>query len=260
MTKEKRIGFIALLIVFVTVGYLFLDGRLSSYGYGREINNLIERNITAKGGSDTWRTVSALRLSGQMDLGQGLRVPYFIEQKRPGKMCLEYEFNRKMAMQCVDGSNGWQLLPFRGQKSPEAMSSEAALKMADTASIDSLLFAAATRGYRIESLGEEEVSGRKTHKLEINMPGGTQRWLYLDKESGLEVKLESRRVLRGKERIVETFYSDWMQVDGLLIAGRQETRTRGDTESQFITVEHVDVNPAIDNDRFIIPSERKRGI
>lgn len=260
MTKNKIFGSAAALVVVVTLGYLFLDGHLSSYGYGSKINGLIERNITAKGGSDTWRNVESLRLSGQMDLGQGLRVPYFIEQKRPGKMCLEYEFDRKMAIQCVDGDSGWRLLPFRGQVTPVAMSSEDALKMSDTASIDSLLFAAAKRGYQIELLGEAEVSGRMTDKLKISMPGGTQRWLYLDKETGLEVKLESRRVLRGEEKMVETLFSDWMQVNGLLIAGRQETRTSGDNQSQFVTVEHVDVNPAIENDRFVIPSERERGI
>lgn len=260
MTMKSMFGIIALLMVSVVLGYLFASGHLSSYGYGKAINELIERNIAAKGGSDTWQNISSLRLSGQMDLGQGLRVPYIIEQKRPGKMCLEYEFSRKMAIQCVDGNNGWRLLPFRGQVKPVAMSSEDALKMSDTASIDSLLFAAAQRGYQIELLGEVEVSGRMTSKLKISMPGGTQRWLYLDKETGLEVKLESQRVLRGEEKMVETLFSDWMQVGGLLIAGRQETRTSGDSQSQFVTVEHVDVNPAIANDRFVIPSERERGI
>ena len=58
----------------------------------------------------------------------------------------------------------------------------------------------------------------------------------------------------GRERRVETFYHDWQETEGLLIPRRQETRTEGNNESHFLTVETVRVNPPLDDSRFAMPA------
>ena len=85
------------------------------------------------------------------------------------------------------------------------------------------------------------------------------RWVYLDAESGLEVKLEAVRTLAGRERRVETFYHDWQAAEGLLIARRQETQTEGANELQLLTVETVSVNPTLDDSRFAMPAAAPAG-
>lgn len=255
MTKKLTIivgGLVAVLIVVYSVFF--------SVEHGSEIDALIEKNIAAKGGKEAWNDLQSLRLSGQMELGKGVVVPYVIEQKRAEKMCLEYEFDNQTAIQCVNGVNGWQLLPFRGQKIAQAMSAEAAAQMADTASIDGLLFNSYRRGLKVELLGSELIAGRMANKLKVTMPAGTVRWLYLDEETGLEVKLESTRILRGKERLVETVYRNWKEQGGLLFPSRQETRTQGDIETQFITVETIVSNPVIDDERFNLPTYGRSGV
>ena len=86
------------------------------------------------------------------------------------------------------------------------------------------------------------------------MPSGVTRWIYIDEETGLDIKLESTRVLRGQERLVETFYYDWQKSDGLLIPRRQESRTQGDDEFHFVTIDSVHSNPLIDSSRFTMPA------
>ena len=88
----------------------------------------------------------------------------------------------------------------------------------------------------------------------MTLPKGAERWLYIDAETALEVKLETRRIVAGRQRRVDTIYSDWQATDGLLIARRQDTRTEGDEESHFLTVGSVIVNPAIDDSRFEMPT------
>ena len=77
--------------------------------------------------------------------------------------------------------------------------------------------------------------------------------MYLDAETALDIKVETTRIVAGRERRVETFYSDWQEADGLLIARHKETSTEGDDESHFLTVETVHVNPPIDDSRFTMP-------
>jgi len=220
----------------------------------RIINALVAQNIEARGGAGVWQAVDTLRLTGQMDLGQGMHVPYVMEQKRPGKMCLEFVFDEKTAVQCVDGKTGWKLLPFRGRNKPEAMTDQEYSEMVGGVEIDGLLFNAVERGNKVKLAGKEVVAGRSAARLEVTSPGGAVRWIYIDEETGLDLKLETTRVISGKERRVETFYYDWQETDGLLIPRRQETRTQGDDEFHFVTVDSVLTNAPIDDSRFAMPA------
>jgi hypothetical protein len=220
----------------------------------RFVDSLITRNLEARGGADAWENVSAMRMAGQMDLGQEMIVPYVLEQKRPGKMCFEFEFDDATSTQCTDGQQGWKIVPFMGRSEPVAMTELEYREMADSVDPYGLLYDYKDRGLTIEYLGIDKVDERETHKLQVNMPHGGVRWLYLDAENGLDVMLKTLRTVVGREFLVETRYTDWREVEGLLIPVRQESRTEGDADSHFLTVDSITVNPQIDDDRFHIPA------
>lgn len=259
MKKNSKIIF-AVVAALIIGALIVLDNMYHfTGGHGRVVDALIARNVAARGGADAWRSVSSLQLTGQMDLGQGMHVPYLMEQKRPGKMCLEFVFNDEKAIQCVDGKSGWKLLPFRGRMTPEPMTEVELSDMADMADIDGLLFDSAKRGHKIVLLGKESLDGRTALKLQVTLPSGGVRWVYIDEETALEIKLEAMRMISGKERRVVTSYREWLPVEGLLIPRRQETQTEGDKESHFITVERVKVNLPLDDNRFAIPVSTRPG-
>lgn len=246
------------IIIMLALAALYFSYFEDVGGYGKQIDALIAKNVAAKGGEDAWRQVSSLQLSGRMSLGQGVSVPYMIDQKRPLKMCMEYEFNERRVVQCVDGDSGWQFTPYLGRNLPEQLPAEEAHRIADTASIDGMLLNAYQRGFKIEWQGKENVNGRPADKLMVSMPGGTVRWIYLDEETGLEAKVEYTRVIRGKEHLVESLYSDWKAEAGLLFPGRTDTRMVGTSESQFVTVDKIVVNPIIEDKRFVMPDFTKK--
>lgn len=238
---------------------LFVTGASLIYNFGglkqaRIVNDLVARNIAARGGLQAWQDVNSLRLTGRMDLGQGMVVPYVLEQKRPNKMCFEFIFDEQTALQCADGRSGWKVAPFRGRDIAEPMTKVELRETADTADLYGLLYDFADRGTTVEVLGHETVGGRDAIKLKLTLAKGGVRWLYLDAETALEVKLEALRTIAGRQRRVETLYSDWQEKDGLLIAHRQDTTTEGDPQPHFLTVETVTVNPAIDDSRFAMPA------
>jgi len=258
--KSKILAALVAVLVVGAAVFAVLDRDFHFIGgNGQVVDDLISRNAAARGGIDAWRAVSTLRLAGEMDLGQELHVPYVLVQKRPGKMCLEFEFNEKKAVQCVDGKTGWKLLPFMGRAAPEPMTAAEMQEIAGTVDPEGLLLDSYERGFHVELVGHVSVDGRSTSKLQVTLPSDTVRWVYLDDETALEVKLEAMRKLRGKERLMETTYSDWGRVDGLLIPRRQETRYNGESESHFITVENISVNPPIDDQRFAMPASGNGG-
>lgn len=255
MTRSKKIAALIALGVVVTALATYDGGRLLTSGHGRVVDGLIAKNIAARGGADNWRAVESLRLSGQLDLGQGMHVPYVMEQMRPDRMCFEFEFDDQWATQCVEGGEGWKRLPFRGKPSAEPMSEAELREAGDMASIDGLLFDSVRRGHDIDYVGTAQVDGRNAAMLEVRLPNGAMRWVYLDEETGLELKVESKRILRGRERRVETYFSDWRETNGILIAHRQDTNTAGEWESHFLTVDSVEVNPPMSPDRFELPAD-----
>ena len=251
--KSKNIITVALAFV------VFVSGALLIYNFGglkeaRIVNDLVARNIDARGGAEAWKKVSTLKVTGQMDLGQGLSVPYVLEQKRPDKMCFTFEFDKQTATQCVEGDHGWKIAPFRGRDYAEPMTKEELREMADSTDPYGLLYNYSKRDTDIELLGHVKVGDRDAIKLQLIMDKGAVRWLYLDAETALEIKMEMTRTIARRPRHVETVYSDWQKQGDLLIARRQETTTEGDPKPHFLTVEMVSVNPYIADARFAMPA------
>jgi len=248
---SRKVVAAALAFMLVTAILIYNSDAMKE---ARFVNALVARNIEARGGADAWEAVSSLRLAGQMDLGQEMVVPYVLEQKRPDKMCFEFVFNGETAVQCADGESGWKLLPYLGRTTPELMTDAELRETADSAEPYGLLYNYAARGSDVDYIGQEQFDGRDVFKLEVTLSRGGVRWLYLDTETALETKLETLRTVSGQERRVETIYSDWQEIEGLLIAQRQDTRTEGHSESHFLTVESVVVNPSLDDTRFTMPT------
>jgi hypothetical protein len=227
---------------------------LPASGLAQTVDQLVARNVAARGGAEAWRALSSLRLAGRMDVGRGLLVPYVLEQKRPRRMRLEYVFDGDTVVQCTDGLNGWKLAPFRGRGKPEPLTKEELSELAASADPYGLLFDFVRRGHAVGLLGREQVQGRDAFKLQVTLPGGAIRWVYLDAESALEVKVDAVRTLAGRRRLVETYFQDWRTTGRLLLPHRYETRTAGEKDSHLLTVETVVLNPTISNARFAMPT------
>lgn len=249
---------IAIALAFVLVAGVLIYNS-PALKQARFVKSLVARNIEARGGAEAWAAVDSLRLAGEMDIGQDMVVPYELVQKRPGKMCLEFEFDGQASKQCTDGENGWKVAPFMGRSAPEPMTEVEMRETADSADPYGLLYNYAARGHDVELVGQELIDGRDTYKLQVTLPQGGVRWLYIDAETALEVRLEAMRTVAGREMRVETEYVNWQDVDGLLVPRRQETRTEGDEISHFITVDSVTVNPLLDDARFSMPVSRNAG-
>lgn len=219
-----------------------------------EIDALVAKNVAARGGEAAWRAVTALRLTGAMDIGQGLQVPYVLEQQRPDRMCLSFTFDGADAVQCVDGGSGWTIAPYRGITEPRPMTADELREVADLADPYGLLFDYRRRGHDLALVGPASIAGRDAVELEVTLPAGAVRWVYLDAETGLELQMDAVRTVNGHDQKVSTAFQDWVTSDGLTIARRQETRIEGGAP-HALTVTSVHVNPELDPERFRIPGD-----
>jgi hypothetical protein len=192
-------------------------------------------------------------MSGRMDVGRGMQAPFTLLLKRPRKMRLEFLFNGQIVLQAYDGTSGWALRPFLGDRGVEPLTAEELESAAGQAELDGPLIDYEAKGHRVELLGREKVEGRDAFKIAVTLATGAVRHLYLDAETFLEVKVDGTRRVGGTERRLETFFRDYRPVQGLLLPHTLETKVEGVPISQKLSVEKVELNAPLDDAIFAAP-------
>jgi outer membrane lipoprotein-sorting protein len=220
------------------------------------VDELIAKNVAAKGGLDRIKAVQSLRLTGKMTVGPGMEAPATIELKRPNKMRLDLTYQGMSLVQAFDGKAGWQIIPFQGNPNPEPMSPEDLQDAEENADMDGPLVDYKAKGHEVELVGKEKVEGTDTYKIKVTRKTGKLEYIYLDAESYLEIKGESKRMVRGTEQEAEQTIGDYKEVGGILYPHALEGGPKGRPERQKITIEKVEQNPALDDARFAMPAKK----
>ena len=100
-------------------------------------DDLIAKNIEARGGIERIRAIQSLRLEGtRMRAGGGNEMVYVESRRRPGAMRTETTQQGLTMIRAIDGKEGWTVQPFRGRKEPEKLSADAAKELAYDADLE----------------------------------------------------------------------------------------------------------------------------
>ena len=221
------------------------------------VDQIIAKNIEAHGGLEKIKAQKTLRFSGRMTLGPGLEAPAVMEQKRPGSFRLEITLQGLTAVQAYDGQTGWQINPFAGKKDPELMGEDDLKEAQEQADIDGPLIDYKAKGNKVELVGREKVEGSDAYKLKVTLKNGDVHYFYLDADTFLEIKEESKRMIRGTEVEGETTFGDYKEEGGVMMPHSFESGPKGSTQKQHITIEKVEINPPIEDARFKLPAAAK---
>lgn len=221
------------------------------------VDELIAKNVEARGGLDKLKSVQTMRLTGKMTMGPGMEAPVTLELKRPNSVRMEFTFQGMTGVQAWDGKSGWAISPFGGKTDPEPLSPEDAKEAEEQADMDGPLVDYKSKGHAVELLGKEKVEGSDAYKLKVTLKNGTVNYSYLDADSYLAIKEESKRTVRGSEVEVESTIGDYKEVGGLLIPHSIQNGAKGRPEKQNIVVEKIELNPNLDDSRFTMPAPAK---
>jgi len=246
---------------------------------------IVKKNVSARGGLQAWKAVTALTLGGKMEAGgnqrptlpvpgpkhgaqmprprptEQVQLPFVMELKRPRKERMEIQFNGQTAVQVYDGANGWKLRPFLNRHEVEPYTAEELKAAAAQAELDGPLVDYAAKGTKIEFSGTEKVEGRNTYKLQLTPKSGEPFHIWIDAETFLEAKMEGTpRRLDGKNHPVEVYFRDYRTVNGLVVPYLLETKVLAikgvpgvQETSEKIRIEEVTVNPKLADTLFSKP-------
>ncbi len=219
------------------------------------VNELVEKNIAAKGGAEAIEALKAVRVSGRLlvDSGQ-VELTYVQTKKRPDSVRTEATLQGLTLVQAYDGEQGWQISPFTGRKDPEKMSADDVKSLIEDADIAGPLVDWKAKGSEVEYLGLQDVDGTMAHKLKVKRKNGDTAYVFLDPDHFLEIRIVSQRLEHGAQIEVETDLGDYEKVGGVFLPFSIEAGRKGSTDKQKIILSKADANPPVDNGAFQFPA------
>src|SRR6188472_282695 len=78
------------------------------------VDEIIAKNIAAKGGADKLKAVKTVRMTGKMTLAPGLDAPIVLEIQRDAGMRMDITVQGMVLSQGFDGTKAWLLNPLQG--------------------------------------------------------------------------------------------------------------------------------------------------
>jgi outer membrane lipoprotein-sorting protein len=243
------------------------------------VEQIVERNATARGGLKAWRAVQTLSWTGKMDAGgdarstlpvvsqsgksslpaprskEQVQLPFVYEMERPRKSRLEIQLKDQTAVQVYDGTQGWKIRPFLNRQDVETFTAEETQAAVRQADLDGLLIDSAAKTSKVELAGVESVEGHPAYKLKVTPKGQQGQYVWVDAKTFLELRIEGQpRRLDGRLHAVSLYLSDYRNESGLIMPHHFETRVEGIKQTEKILIERVQVNPKIDEGRFAKPT------
>lgn len=227
---------------------------LASGVWAQTADEIIAKNVRARGGSDKLKSVQSIKSTATMAMGPGMEAPGMLIQKRGNLARLEFTIQGLTAVQAYDGKNAWQVMPFMGKKDPELMSGDEAKEVEEMGDFDGPWVDYKSKGNQVELLGKEKVEGTDAYKLKVSLKNGDVQTIYLDADSFLEIKEETKRTVRGSEQVMESSIGDYKEVNGIIFPFAIESGAKGSPQKQKLTITKIELNVPADDSIFKMPA------
>ena len=220
------------------------------------VDELVVKNIEAKGGATALNSLRTLRATGRLLVQQGqIEYGYAQIKKRPDEVRSEASLQGMTQIQAYDGKEGWKVSPFFGRKDPERMSADDVKALVEDTEMGGPLADWKAKGSTVEYLGTEDVDGTPAHKLKVARKNGDVSFVYLDPDHFLEIRIVTQRVRHGAHEEVETDLGDYERADGVFVPTSIEVGPKGAPDKQMIVVDKVEANVPVDDTMFHFPGQ-----
>ena len=233
---------------------------LSVFTQCQTAEELVDKNIQAKGGMEKIKAIHSLQMTGKLTGAGGFTATVTQDGMRPNLVRETFSLQGMTGVQAYDGTVGWQIQPFGGHKDPELMGEDDVRHLVRDADFDGPLVDYREKGNTVEYLGHDVVDGDDALRLKVTLKNGDILYYYLDPDTYLEIRKEIQEFIRGsiKENVVDL--GSYKPVAGVMypfsIASGPKNRPNA---GQTTTIERIDVNVPLAKSEFELPASLKQG-
>ena len=233
---------------------------LSLFTQCQTAEELVDKNIQAKGGMEKIKAIHSLHMTGKLTGAGGFTATVTQDSMRPNLVRETFSLQGMTGVRAYDGTAGWQIQPFGGHKDPQLMGEDDLRDLLLDADFDGPLVDYREKGNTVEYLGHDVVDGDDALRLKVTLKNGDILYYYLDPDTYLEIRKEIQEFIRGsiKENVVDL--GSYKPVAGVMypfsIASGPKNRPNA---AQTTSIEKIDVNVPLAKSEFELPASLKQG-
>ena len=213
-------------------------------------DDLVAKNIAAKGGAEKLRGVMSVRTTGRMKSGRGLST-ITVWTRRPNSMRQEMTTDGQAVVTGFDGTSFWAVNPIMGPGAREVTGPAADRAREEAEDFDSVLLDYREKGYAVEVV--PSAAGASPH-LRVTKKNGKVRDIYLDPATVLEQRITTEITQGGRTATVATDFSNYKAVDGMMVPFTIRQSVNGQVQGE-VTYDRVQFNLPFDDALFKVPAK-----
>jgi hypothetical protein len=226
--------------------------------FAQTAEELVQKNIEAKGGMDKIKSIKTVRMAGKLDAGGGFTGAVGQENKRPDRVRESFTLQGMTQVQAYDGSTGWSIRPFGGKKDPQLMGEDDMHDLVIDADFDGPLVDYKEKGNKIEYLGHDIVDGDDALRLKVTLKNGDIVYYYLDPDTYLEIRTERQEFIRGSVQENVTDLGSYKPVAGVMFPFSVSGGPKNDpTNWQTVTYQKIEADVPLEDSDFAVPASLK---
>jgi hypothetical protein len=230
----------------------------SPLAFPQTAEELVQKNIEAKGGMGKIKAIKTVRMAGKLDAAGGFTGAVGQENKRPDLVRETFTLQGMTQVQAYEGSTGWSIRPFGGKKDPQFMGEDDMHDLVIDADFDGPLVNYKEKGNKIEYLGHDIVDGDDALRLKVTLKNGDIVYYYLDPDTYLEIRTERQEFIRGSVQENVTDLGSYKPVAGVMFPFSVSGGPKNDpTNWQTVTYQKIEADVLLPDSDFAVPASLK---
>jgi outer membrane lipoprotein-sorting protein len=215
----------------------------------QSVDEVVAKNLAAKGGADKLRAIESVRTSGKLKTPRG-EFAVTNWTKRPNMMRREVVAEGQTQVVAFDGKILWGINPLMSPRPQQITGPAADRTKQDVDDFDSVLLDYKDKGSKVELLPAEGAGPR----LRVTKKNGSRIDVHLNPQTFLEDRITMETEQGGKTAVIATELSDYREVDGMKVPFRVRQLFNGMPQGE-VAYEQVQFNLPIGDDLFTMSAK-----
>jgi hypothetical protein len=237
--KKQLFLFLSLILVF------------SFRTKAQSAEEIISKYIEFTGGEKAWKKIKTIVTHGEYKYG-GMNFTFTSFSKAPNFYKYSASLNGKSYVQSYNGKQGWKMDGFNNETEPTVLTGNDALMMANEADVEleSPFINYLKKGNVIEYEGTDTIDSKSCFRIRLILKDNESEKYFFSKENfELVMKRAVSKNVEMKNALIDIFYSDYRDENGLKIPFKSISKVNGQT---ILTskIEKVEINVPLDNGIF----------
>jgi hypothetical protein len=234
-------------------GLLSLATLALASAHAQTADDIISKHLDAIGGTEKLKSITSVKLDNTMNImGNDVQNTTTILNGKGYRN--ESDFGGQKIIQAFSDKGGWMVNPMMGATDPQSLPEEA-YKAGQYQIYAVPLLDYASRGGKVELLGQEKTGSTNAYKLKLTDKNNTVTTYYIDPSTYYIIQQVSSAEMMGQQMDVITSFSDFKKTEYGWVVPQTIEINMGGQFSMTGKLNSIEINKEVDPKIFELPGK-----